>query len=132
MSIHHASGEQAIQMGIGDKSKEGFVQVRTKDQKGLIQLDADEYGGSMRIFKKGDQNVLQAGVLIHADSNGGYMSIHHASGEEAIRLADDEYGGGMAIFNKGGKNVLQASVGNMGGGIIQTYDKHGYKTGRLP
>ena len=84
MNVSHASGKKAITIGIGDTSKEGFVQVQRKDQNGLIQLGANEYGGT------------------------------------------------MAIFNKGGENVLQASVGDMGGGIIITRDKHGYKTGDLP
>ena len=151
MDIRHASGEDAITMAIG-RDKEGFVQVRRKDQKGFIQLSTNEYGGVMSIFNKGDQNVLQASVT----ENGGYMDIDHASGENAIKmgiedtekegivqvqrkdqkgliqLGADKYGGSMAIFNKGGQNVLQASVGDMGGGIINTRDKHGYKTGRLP
>jgi hypothetical protein len=95
-------------------------------------------------------------VLIFTDSNGGYIGIRHASGEMAIKMGIDdefkeglvqvrtkdqkggihlsanEYGGGMVIFNKGSKNVLQASVGDSGGGIINTRDKHGYRTGRLP
>ena len=84
IEVHRASGEKAITMGIGNKSKDGFIQIRTENQKGSIQLSAGEYGGS------------------------------------------------MAIFNKGGENVLDAGVGVKGGGIIQTYDKHGYRTGQLP
>ena len=95
-------------------------------------------------------------VVIGADSNGGSMSIYHASGESAIKmsivgehkkgligvwgkdhkgaitLGADESGGGMAIFNKGGKPVLQAGVSDMGGGIVDTRDKLGYRTGHLP
>ena len=50
----------------------------------------------------------------------------------SIQLGTNKYGGAMVIFNKGSQDVLQASVGDMGGGIITTRDKHGYRTGRLP
>ena len=48
------------------------------------------------------------------------------------QLKTNKYGGLMAIFNKGSENVLQASVGDTGVGIIETKDKLGYRTGRLP
>ena len=62
---------------------------------------------------------------------GGAVIAYGKDGGQA-QLFTDEHGGSMAIFNKGDKNVLQAGVGDMGGGIIMTRDKLGYRTGRLP
>ena len=129
MDIRHASGEKAITIGIGDKSKEGLVAVWGKDQKGSIQLNTDEYGGYMAIFNNGGKNVLQASV---DDMGEGFVQVKTKDQKGGIILKGDKYGGYMAIFNNGGKNVLEADVHNMGGGIIHTRDKHGYKTGRLP
>jgi len=63
--------------------------------------------------------------------HGGFVIAYRKDGGQA-QLINNKYGGSMAIFNKGGENVLQASVGDTGGGIIKTYDKLGYRTGRLP
>jgi hypothetical protein len=61
-----------------------------------------------------------------------FVKVYGKDHKGSIQLDADKYGGRMAIFNKGRQNVLQASVGDTGGGIITTRDKHGYRTGRLP
>ena len=82
MTVNHASGENAIVMGIDDTKKE-FVKVLAKDQKGSIQLSANEYGGAMVIFNKGSQNVLQARVH---DKGGGIITTQDKHGYRTGRL----------------------------------------------
>ena len=106
IGVNHRSGQRAATMGIGDKHNEGFIGVEAKDGKGIVQL--------------------------HTNENGGYIQMRDQQNKSNIQLEFDKYGGALTIFNKGGENVLQASVGDMGGGIISTRDKNGYRTGSLP
>ena len=128
MYVNHASGEVATTVGISHTSKEGFVQIKGKDGKGFTQLTTDEDGGI--IMAKGKDGISYVQLAINKD--GGVITVKGKDGESGVKLFIDKYGGGMATFNKGGENVLQAGVGDMGGGIITTWDKLGYRTGRLP
>lgn len=70
----------------------------------------------------------QMGVRV----GGGKIILYDQHEKGSILLSSDQDGGAIAIFNKGGENVIQAGVNKQGHGIIQTHDKHGYLTGKLP
>ena len=42
------------------------------------------------------------------------------------------YPEGLVVFNKDGASVLQVGIDNKGAGILETSDKSGNRTGRLP
>ena len=150
MRVVGADGENAVK--IATDFNGGYIYVNNADSKPAVSIGGSSDGGVMSIYH---QNGGPS-VSISTDSNGGYMDIRHASGEKAIlmgirdtskegfvkvqgkdhegliQLGANKYGGSMAIFNKGSQNVLQAGVGDTGAGIINTRDKHGYRTGRLP
>ena len=65
------------------------------------------------------------------NKHGGSVYAHGKDGG-AAQLEINESGGVMSLFNKAAENVLQASVADTGEGGIETRDKHGYRTGRLP
>ena len=115
------------------------------NDKGKTVVSITDRGGGDIGIKRPDGKF---GVFIRNES----ISINQANGKTAVfmGIADSGKegviqiltenqkgmvqldGGDMAIFNKGGKNVLQVGVNNMGGGLIITNDKNGYRTGRLP
>jgi hypothetical protein len=108
----------------------GVIQVYQPNSKFTSRGRTSISGGNIEIY-----NLDKHSVSIGANSDGGYMVVYDGKVEgtqDAIQLGTNKNGGYMAIFNNGGKNVLQAGVGDMGGGIITTQDKHGYRTGRLP
>ena len=70
--------------------------------------------------------------LIMSDELGGSVLISGKDEQSSVLLSSDEYGGGIAIFNKAGKIVGQFSVSDIGSGMLNTRDKHGYKTGSVP
>ena len=108
----------------------GVIQVYQPNSKFTSRGRTSINGGNIEIY-----NLDKHSVSIGANSDGGYMVVYDGKVEgtqDAIQLGTNKNGGYMAIFNNGGKNVLQTSVGDMGGGIITTQDKHGYRTGRLP
>ena len=135
-------------------SKGGAITVNGRDSLPSVGIGIDSNGGRIAVY--GHDLILTPVVEISTNPDGGSMNIRHASGGMAItmgiadtekegfvqvqrkgqkggiQLVANEYGGSMEIFNNGGKNVLQASVGDTGGGIINTRDKHGYRTGQLP
>ena len=151
VEVFDENGKNLVTIGELPVIGGGFIHVYQPNSKFTSRGRTSISGEGIDIY-----NLDKHSVSIGADSNGGHMNIRHASGESAIwmgisdtdkegfvkvlrkdqksfiQLTGNEYGGAMAIFNKGGENVLQTSVGDKGGGIISTWDKNGYRTGRLP
>ena len=64
---------------------------------------------------------------------GAFVDLDGKDEKSRVSLEIDEIiGPRLIIVNKGKTNVLQAGVSDTGSGVIETRDKHGYKTGRLP
>ena len=104
----------------------GVVRAYGKDG-ASAQLPNNRYGGIVTAYGK-DGSIAEMG-------NNEYGGVVTARGKDSgkVQLSNDTYGGVMAICNKDKTTfVLQASVGTRGGGILETYDMLGNRTGRLP
>ena len=97
----------------------------------------DEGNKSVRLYlnKNGGAVVASGkdgGLAALANyAHGGFVGAYGKGGDYGVQLFNDEYGGGMAIFNKDGETAVKASVAD-GGGLIETRDKAGNPTGKLP
>ena len=105
----------------------GNVSVSGPDDKTKARLSTSAIGG--RISVSGPDGKTEVRLFTREDD--GYVSVRKKGGGSS-QLFTNEYGGGMAIFNKADENVGQFSVGDKGGGVIITKDKHGYRTGSVP
>ncbi len=128
----------------------GSVDVRTEDNKGGAFLSANEYGGAVGIGGKEEKGIAllynhkdsaimdfyggesQKLRLMMTDEFGGNVLIFGKDEQSGVFLRTDKYGGGIGILNKSGKVVGKFSVSDIGGGMLNTRDKHGYKTGSVP
>ena len=119
---------RTVDIEIGYSSKEGFVKVIGKDGKSYSQLSIDEYGGV--VSARGKDGKGNASLAI--GEYGGGVIAKGKDGKSEAQLNINEYGGVLAIFNDSGQNCFHASITDIGSGIIETKDKSGNRTERLP
>ena len=124
MHVFHPNGELATAIS------GGAMYVYHPNRTGVVSISTDSNGGYMDIRHASGERVIEMGI--NESSKEGLVQVWRKDQKGAIQLSADKYGGYMAIFNKGSQNVIQASVGDTGGGIVRTRDKHGYRTGHLP
>lgn len=93
-----------------------------------MSLYNDKNSAFMDFYGREDQRLR----LAMTDEFGGTVLIAGEGKQGSVLLSTDEYGGGIAIFNNAGKIVGQFSVSDIGSGLLNTRDKHGYKTGSVP
>ena len=105
----------------------GNVSVSGPDDKTKAHLMTNALGGRISVSGPDDKTE----VRLSAYEDDGKVEVKKQDGGSS-QLFTNEYGGGLAIFNKTGENVGQFSVGDRGGGVITTRDKHGYRTGSVP
>lgn len=157
LSINENGGEVSVRGGknyknlasLGISTHGGSVSVRTEDDKGGAALGANEDGGAVGISGKEGKIALlyndKNGVLMDfygredqrlslamTDKFGGTVLISGEGEQGGVFLSTDEYGGSISILNNVGKIVGQFSVSDIGSGMLNTRDKHGYKTGSVP
>jgi len=118
------SGVQDVTFG---KITCSSLDVVDNDGKVGVVLRNDKLGGGVYAFGKDGKS---SAALYNDEYGGGVGAFGKGGGKASLR--NTEYGGSMSLFNKAAENVLQASVGDTGGGVIETRDKHGYRTGDLP
>ena len=83
--------------------------------------------GEAELGEEGHESV----VLESFPDYGGFVYAYGKDGGSA-QLFNDENGGSLAIFNKARNNMIRASVADDGRGIVETKDKNGNQTGKLP
>ena len=131
-----------VRAGLGSDEKGGFVTVVGKDKSGIftpvITLTENEHGGTLLV--KGKDRKSAASLSIQESLPGKFGGIVVVKNDASSRnvtsgiayLYAAEYGGGLAIYNNTGKNVGLFGTGDTGGGVLQTGDKYGNKTGNVP
>ncbi len=124
LEIVNPVGDKAVVLGTYEDG--GVVRVLGKDG-GEIVLSIDGNGGSVIVNGK-DGNL---GVALGIREDGGSVGVGK-DGNLGVVLGIREDGGSVAIFNKGGKIVGTLRGHDGGGGVLQTMDKHGYRTGSVP
>ena len=108
----------------------GYMGVYPPDgSKPLILIGADTLGSFLKMSRDSKEVISMGTTPVSSE---GFIQIKRKDQTGSVQLGGDEYGGSMEIFNNAGKNVFRAAVSDIGGGIITTNDKHGYKTGHLP
>ena len=89
----------------------------------------EEVGGELGIYNKDDTEVF----AVRVTHEGNHTLLLKGKHEKEINRGKIRlYPEGLLVFNKQGTNVLQVGVDNKDGGILETSDKLGNRTGRLP
>ena len=111
----------------------GLLVVDAADESKVI-LSVGRDGGGVSVFNRAGEVVGMFG----SSSNGrGVLTVAgkdllESRGIGSAQLSATPYGGTVSIFNKNGLNVGHFGVNSLGNGGLQTKDKNGYKTGRIP
>ena len=104
----------------------------TDDPKVVLSVGKD--GGGVSVLNKAGEVV---GVLAPSSNGRGVVTVAgkdilDSHGIGSAQLSATPYGGTVSIFNENGQNVGNFGVNSLGNGLLQTKDKNGYKTGRIP
>ena len=99
-----------------------------------VVLSVGKDGGGVSVLNKVGEVV---GVLAPSSNGRGVLTVAgkdllESRGIGSAQLSATPYGGTVSIFNKDGLNVGNFGVNSLGSGGLQTKDKNGYKTGRIP
>ena len=100
--------------------------------KGLIVEDADGKAKViMGINPKGPAGfIMVTGTGSIAEIGGTYFQVGAKGGLGAV-LATDEHGGRVVVSGKDGKMRVAVGVNADGNGVVNTWDKNGYRLGTL-
>lgn len=111
----------------------GLLVVDAEDAPKVV-LSVGKDGGGVSVLNKAGEVV---GVFGPSNNGRGVITVAgkdilDSHGIGSAQLSATPYGGAVSIFNKNGQHVGNFSVNSLGSGSLQTKDKNGYKTGRIP
>ena len=111
----------------------GLLVVDAADEPKVV-LSVGKDGGGVSVLNKAGEVV---GMFGPSSSGRGVITVAgkdilDSHGIGSAQLSATPYGGTVSIFNKNGQNVGNFGVNSLGSGSLQTKDKNGYKTGKIP
>ena len=133
---NEANKASSVSIYIGDNG--GSISIDDNTDNEVIHLHVDELGGRLDVDNIGKVACSQlkvigpdnkTGILLEADNpQGGEIAIVGEDGSTVAKLASGDYGGRLVIFGKqGGTSRALVGVNEYGNGVVNTWDKRGYR-----